>query len=249
MSQGMQPDGPDDHPLMAELYELESPPWTEADEFFLSVADRRPSSRVADVGFGVGWLAIGLAAAGHEVTGVEPNAAFLDRARTKDGADRVTWVRGTAGDLAEGAFDVAMMTGHVAQAFVDDDEWADVLTDLERALVPGGTLAFDSVDPAAKGWERWDGGWSGTFADGRRFASMAQVKAVVDDVVTFEVGTVLPGGELRYGVSDYRFRSEHLLRESVARAGFHIEATFGGWRREPVGQGDGEIVVVARALA
>lgn len=247
MSQGMRPDGPDNHPLMAELYDLESSAWDDADDFFLSIANRRPGSRVVDVGCGLGRLTIGMAAVGHVVTGIEPNAAFLGRARTKDGAVRVTWIGGTSSDLPSGAFDCAVMTGHVAQAFVDDDEWADALVDLKRVLAPGGTLAFDSVDPAARGWERWDGGWSDKFANGGRFASMAHVTAIDGEIVTFEVGTVLPGGELRHGVSDYRFRSEQRLRESVERAGFVIEAVFGGWHEEPVGQGVGEIVVVATA--
>ncbi len=245
VSQGMRPDGPDNHPLMAELYDLESSTWDAADDFFLSIANRRPASRVVDVGCGLGRLSIGMAAAGHDVTGIEPNAAFLARAETKEGAERVMWMHGTSSDLPTGAFDCAVMTGHVAQAFVDDDEWADALADLKRSLVPGGTVAFDSIDPVARGWERWDGGWSDKFPSGGRFASMAHVTAVNGEIVTFEVGTVLPGGELRHGVSDYRFRSEQRLRASVERAGFRIEAMFGGWHEDPVGQGNGEIVVVA----
>lgn len=247
MSQGMRPDGPDNHPLMAELYDLETSAWSDADDFFLSVINRQPASRVVDVGCGLGRLTVGVASEGHQAVGIEPNAAFVARAQTKEGASRVTWIHGTSADLGDGEFDCAVMAGHVAQAFVDDDEWAGVLADLKRTLVPGGTLAFDSVDPVAKGWERWDGGWSGKFASGGRFASMAHVIAVVGEIVTFEVGTVLPGGELRHGVSDYRFRSEQLLRESVERAGFQIEAVFGGWHEQPVGRGDGEIILVATA--
>ena len=202
---------------------------------------------MVDVGCGLGRLTIPLAAAGHVVTGIEPNAAFLARAQTKDGAGRVTWIHGTISDLPTGAFDSAVMTGHVVQAFVDDDEWADALADLKRSLVPGGTLAFDSIDPKSGAWERWDGGWSGKFANGGRFASMAHVTTVDGEVVTFKVGTVLPGGELRHGLSDYRFRSEQRLRASVEQAGFSIDAMFGGWHQEPVGQGVGEIVVVATA--
>ena len=222
MTQGMRPDGPDDHPRMAELYDLETGEWSASDDHVLAVVGPAPR-RVLDVGCGLGRLALGLAAAGHDVTGVEPNPSFLARARSKPGAEQVRWIHGTAADAPEAAFDVVVMTGHVAQAFIDDGEWAAALGHLHRALVPGGTLLFDSIDPAGRGWERWEGGWSGTFADGTRFASMAHVTAVAGEVVTFEVGTVLPGGELRYGVSDYRFRSEPRLRASVEAAGFRID--------------------------
>jgi hypothetical protein len=42
-----------------------------------------------------------------------------------------------------------------------------------------------------------------------------------------------------------RFRTEAELRDSLAAAGFTVEAVYGGWSREPVGAGDGELIVVA----
>lgn len=44
-----------------------------------------------------------------------------------------------------------------------------------------------------------------------------------------------------------RFRSEIELRASLRTYGFTVEQVHGGWRREPVGAGDGELVVLARA--
>jgi len=51
----MRPDGPDNHPLMAVLYDLENP-WGEADDFFLAVVERRSTSRVVDLGCGTGTV-------------------------------------------------------------------------------------------------------------------------------------------------------------------------------------------------
>ncbi|MFI6821500.1 class I SAM-dependent methyltransferase [Micromonospora sp. NPDC050187] len=44
-----------------------------------------------------------------------------------------------------------------------------------------------------------------------------------------------------------RFRSEAQLRASLHARGFVVEHVHGGWRREPVGAGDGELVVTARS--
>ncbi len=88
------------------------------------------------------------------MTGIDPAVASLDRARQRPGGERVRWVQGTSADVCDASFEVAVMTAHVAQFFVTDDEWAATLTDLKRSLVPGGRLVFDSRDPVARAWER-----------------------------------------------------------------------------------------------
>src|SRR3954453_20736040 len=88
--------------------------------------------------------------------GVDPNPAFLHIARTKPGSETVTWVRGTSATVPDAAFELALMTANVVQeAFITDSEWSEVLDDLKRALVPGGTLSFETRDPAARAWEPW----------------------------------------------------------------------------------------------
>jgi len=80
-------------PRLVEVYDAECP-WSRDDVFFLSIADRSPAVRVVDLGCGTGRLAIGMSAAGHTVTGVDPARASLDAARMKPGADRITWIEG-----------------------------------------------------------------------------------------------------------------------------------------------------------
>jgi hypothetical protein len=70
------------------------------------------------------------------VTAVDPNPAMLRWARSKPGADSVTWIEGTAVDLVSHQFDMALMTSHVAQVYVEDSEWCDVLAHLRRRSFP-----------------------------------------------------------------------------------------------------------------
>ncbi len=102
-----------------------------------------------DLGCGTGRLTVALAANGHLVTGIDPAGASLDRAWERAGGARVRWVEGTSGAAPDDSFDVAVMTAHVAQVFVTTEEWNATLSDLKRALVPGGRLIFGSRDPAA----------------------------------------------------------------------------------------------------
>jgi len=216
-----------DHPSIAAAYDAENA-WGRDDDFFLALAAETPGSRLLDLGCGTGRLTVALAAAGHDVTGVDPAGAMLAVARTKPGAEKVNWIEGGAASARTRSFDLALMTSHVAQVFVDDLEWSDTLRHLARALGPGGRLAFDSRDPAARAWEGWPG-----------------VSSIDDGTVSFTSTNELPDGTVLAVDSILRFRSEPELRASVESAGFAIEAIYGGWSREPVGDGDGELIVVA----
>ena len=234
------------HPRLVEVYGADCP-WGVEDDAFLAIADELPRSRVLDLGCGTGRLAIGMATHGHRVTGVDPAAASIDAARRKPGSAPITWIVGTSSSLPDASFDTAVMTSHVAQFFVTDDEWRAVLTDLHRALVPGGRIAFDSRDPAARAWERWnpiDSCHPVRLSDGTPVDVWTETTSVDDGAVSFTHHYAFPETELRSDAT-LRFRSESELRQTLVAAGFVVERIFGGWHCEPVGQGIGEFVVVA----
>ncbi len=240
-------------PRLVEVYDAMCP-WSRDDDFFVSVVEEAGGGlRVLDLGCGTGRLALGLAARGHTVTGVDPACASLDAARAKPGADRVAWIEGTAEDAPTASFDVAVMTSHVAQFFVTDDEWTHALEHLHRALVAGGRLVFDARDPADRAWERWPIDW------GRMVALPAgdhvEVWVEVAAIVGAEAAPTV-SHRIQYRFSDedrcasdatLRFRSEAELRTSLGAAGFTVEHIFGGWNRDPIGHADGEFLVVAMA--
>jgi SAM-dependent methyltransferase len=239
------------HPRLVEVYDAQFASSPE-DDFFQSIVGETPGARVVDLGCGTGRLALRLAAAGHRVTGVDPAGASLDAARAKPGADCVTWVEGASPTLPEAAFDVALMTSHVAQFLVADEAWHGTLGDLRRALVPGGRLVFDTRDPGARGWERWnprDSRRTVTLAGGTAVDVWSEVTAVEDDTVRVEMHYVFDDGDELVGTAAMRFRPEDEVRAAVSAAGFEVTQVYGGRHREPVGCGDGELVVLARRLA
>lgn len=262
-SRSIEIDDPELDPRLAAAYD-DGNRWSADDEFWRALVDEHRASRIADVGCGTGRLTVALALSGHDVTGVDPNPAFLSIAATKQGAERVRWIRGTSADLPSGAFDAALMTSHVAQVFLSDDEWAANLEEIRRALVPGGILGFDTRDPAARAWETWTTAEEVTRADlaGGSVLYSSIRTTFVDDIaesdstmliveraLPSEPAEVLPvpGGTWSRARWGYRFRSPELVRRTVEDTGFTIEAMYGGWQREPLGEGAGEIVLVARA--
>jgi SAM-dependent methyltransferase len=235
-------------PRLVAVYDAEFG-WSREDDFFFSIAAETPRARIADVGCGTGRLTLALAAAGHEVTGVDPARASLEAARAKPGAERVRWIEGTSRVLPARAFDLALMTSHVAQFVVDEDDWRTTLADLRRALVPGGRLVFDTRDPRARIWERW------TPALTRRVIPVpgsgavetwTEVGAVQDGTVALTHRYVFAGSAEVAATAEMRFRDEQEVCAAVAAAGLAVEDVFGGWNREPPGHEDGELLVLAR---
>ncbi|MEU7846322.1 methyltransferase domain-containing protein [Micromonospora parva] len=237
------------HHRLVQVYDAECR-WGPDDDFFQAVVDETPAARVLDLGCGTGRLTVALAAAGHTVTGVDPAGASLAAARAKPGGERVTWIEGTSALLPERAFDVAVLTSHVAQFFVDDAEWAGTLADLRRALVPSGRLVFDARDPADRRWELWnpvDSQRRISLPDDGEVRAWTDVTGVRDAVIDFTHHYHFADGERLVSSASLRFRTEAELRDSLTTADFVVDRVYGGWRHEPVGHGDGEFVVIARA--
>lgn len=231
-----------------EVYDAEFV-WGWEDDLFMSVLAERSSPRVLDLGCGTGRLAIAMAAAGHEVTGVDPAGASLAAAKRKAGADRVRWVQGSADGLPVKAFDAALMTSHVAQFLVDDGEWRAALRAVRRSLDRGGRLIFDSRDPDDERWVKWNPEESRrtvVLPGGEAVDVWVEVTDETDRVVSFTAHYLFAGGEERTSESVMRFRSEREIRSSLEDAGFDVDHIYGGWSREQVGLSeDGELIVVA----
>jgi SAM-dependent methyltransferase len=215
---------------------------------------------VLDLGCGTGRLALGMTAAGHTVTGVEPARESLAAARAKPGARRVRWIAGSSASIPRRSFDAAVMTSHVAQFLITDAGWSAALADVRAGLVAGGRLIFDSRDRRARGWQAWnpaDSRRCTTLPDGREVESWTEVtgvtseladgSAVAGTVVSFAIHYRYPGAGNRVSTGALRFRAEDELRSSLAGAGFAAEQIYGGWQREPAGTGDGEFLIIARA--
>ncbi|MGE3075962.1 MAG: class I SAM-dependent methyltransferase [Dehalococcoidia bacterium] len=142
------------NPRLAAIYDAFD---GERDDFeaYAAMVEDFGARRVLDIGCGTGSLACLLARRGFELIGVEPALASLKVARAKRFADRVRWIHGTADDVPDIEAHMAVMTGNVAQVFVDDSEWRGTLRAAHRALRPGGHLVFEVRDPARRAWESW----------------------------------------------------------------------------------------------
>lgn len=241
-----------DHPRAAATYDAEN--GTRDDlAFYSELAHELRASSVVDIGCGTGILCVDLARAGIAAIGVDPGGAVLDIARTRPGAELVEWIHGTARSVPDGAADLVVMTAHVAQYFLCDDEWAQVLQDTRRILRPGGHLAFEARVPDRDWFGRWrEGSTRATLPhpDGGEFTTWVEIVAMtgtIGDFIETHVGhTVLPDGEHLAFEESLRFRSESAIRESLRGAGFAVAQLWGDWDRSPVTAASDELIFLAR---
>ena len=223
-------------PRLVALYDLENKRGADTD-FYLKLATELGARRIVDFGCGTGLLTIELTTPGREVTGVDPSPAMLSVARSKPGAERVHWIEGDAGALDSPSADLLIMTGNVAQVFLDDAEWAEALSAVRAALRPAGQLAFESRNPLDRAWERWN-----RAATYERFGSpfgpmesWLEVVRVADGRVLFEGHNVfLSSGEIIVAPSELRFRTHDEIRRSLAVSGFSVKHVYGDWSAGPL---------------
>jgi SAM-dependent methyltransferase len=115
-----------------------------------AIADEFGALAVLDIGCGTGTFACLLAEGGKDVTGVDPAAASLEVARRKPYADRVRWVLGDCSAPPALHFDMATMTGNVAQVFLKlgtVETWA-TLVEVNILFVSFGTTFVFASDGA-----------------------------------------------------------------------------------------------------
>jgi SAM-dependent methyltransferase len=235
-------------PRLVDLYDIENSRGADTD-FYVRLAAELDARRIIDLGCGTGLLTREMAVHDRQVVGVDPSPAMLAVARRQPGADRVRWVEGDAGALGTPEADLVLMTGNVAQVFLDDAEWAATLRAIHAALRPGGHLAFESRNPDDKAWERWHRAATYEQFDSPHgpVACWLELVSVEEGRVRFEGHNVFRAtGEVVVASSELRFRSRAELTASMLDAGFTVEHVYGDWDRGLLAPTSRVMVFIAR---
>jgi SAM-dependent methyltransferase len=235
-------------PRLVALYDIENASRDDTD-FYLGLADELKAHCMVDLGCGTGVLTCELAAGGRQVVGVDPAPAMLAVARRRPGADRVRWVESDVHALRLRDVDLVVMTGNVAQVFLEDAEWRATLQAIHAALRPGGHLAFESRNPHDRPWERWnrDSTYERFDSPNGPMETWLEVVGVSNGRVQLEGHNVfLSTGEVLVARDELRFRSFEELAGSLTEAGFTIEDVYGDWQKGPFHDASHGMIFIAR---
>lgn len=240
-----------DHPWgdaqLARLYDLFS---FDGDlPLYLELAQRQ-GGRVLEVACGSGRVLVPLARAGYDVVGVDASPHMLALAQGKLDAEglEADLVRADMRDfdLGQTDFDLAIVAVKSFAYLTEVDEQLASLERIRTHLRPGGLLAIDLMHPALD----WLSAQRGSMRDDLlqhvpdKGFTLSRVESVVSTDLTRQVRVIR---SIYESVDDdgkvidkrfvewsyrwlHRFEAEHLLY----RAGFEVEAVYGGYHREPL---------------
>jgi SAM-dependent methyltransferase len=206
---------------------------------------------VLDVGCGTGALLRQARRMGHRgyLCGLDPAFGMMAVARRHRG---IEWIQS---DLAAATiarqFDLIVMTGHAFQVLLGDEEIRRTLTAIRALLAPDGRFAFETRNPAARGWETWPQKYAAEFVDarGRAVAASCTIDTPFDGrVLSFSQTYTSPAWDQpRVSRSTLRFLDPDALAAFLTEAGLTVERQFGDWDGTPVTRTSPEIITLARA--
>lgn len=210
-----------------------------------------------DVGRGTGKLHRIARERGHRgrLVGLDPAQAMLQVERGD-----VEWVlgdlvrgpcHGQAGGPFEAEFDLLTMSGHAFQIWLTDQEARANLAGARRALRTGALLAFETRNPAARGWQKWtpEHEHRAIAPDGRTATEVHTLERVEGELVTFSTAYTVQGRqEPGHSRSTLRFADAGTVEALLTQAGFAVQAQYGDWDRSALTGTCPEIITLARAI-
>jgi len=209
--------------------------WGKDDEFFVTMLKKLNVKKIADLGCGTGRLTNHFAKAGYHIIAIDPNEEAIEYAKNKEYQGEVAWIVGDSSNLKTNMFDAVIMTANVAQVFLTEESWKNVISDAYRALKSGGHFIFDTRNPLAKVWEHWEKDLTPDVAvnqvSGEPLEIWTEYEGFVEDVFTFyeTVKNARTDEVVTREKMQLKFRTQEEIYESLQKAGFSQIQAYGDW--------------------
>jgi SAM-dependent methyltransferase len=219
-------------------------------DFIESLLAAPKGSAVLDLACGYGRHAIGMAARGYRVTGLDFNPHYLEIAEA-DAKAAGAAVRWRVGDMRALPFEREFAGAYsffTSFGYFGDDENEQVLAGIARALVPGGRFLLDMMNrdwllthPEQRTWTQRD--------DGSLFMEETSLELAASRVVARQMLIDPQGGP--QVTKEYFLRAYTCAELSalLRRHGLVVREVFGGTDRRPYDTEAHRLVLVAERSA
>ena len=232
-------------------------------EFALSVIGVEPK-RILEIACGSGRFLVPMAAAGHNVTGLDFDEHMLNRIDTKiSSTHNIRWRKSDVINDAWGTgFDIVLLTANFLSNIVSDMDYEKaqelVIRKSADALVSGGYVLIDYAYTFYP--EKWFNNpnpnivWQGTDSKGN-FGKMILLNNTYDKETgiakctrRFEM-TLVDGSTLIQEIpTEKHFATLEQVREWLNRSGFIIENEWGDYHGNPISEHTTRAIIWARRL-
>lgn len=245
----------------ARFYDLEYRSYTDDLDMYAALATRA-GSRVLELACGTCRIAIHLARAGFEVTGIDSSGPMLAIARDRLAAERAQ-VRGRVRLLqadmrrfrATGDFDLAFYAINSFMHLMTAADQARSLRCVARHLVDGGLLVLDMFNPDLSVYD--SAGrmfYERTMSDEAAQASVVKMVATAVDRksqvnrLTFYYDETGPDGVLKRNIAPItqHYLHHHQMESLLDRTGFDLQEVLGGFHMRPFSPNSAKMIFVAR---
>jgi SAM-dependent methyltransferase len=154
---------------------------------------------------------------------------------------------GDSRSIPDTQVDLAVMTGNVAQ-HIPDPQWQQTLAALRRVVRPGGVVAFETRNPAHRGWESWVAQEPTTRPTAHgTLTEWLDGGETAPGTVTLAAHTVFGNtGEHVLEPFTLTFRDRDTLQAELLAAGFAADEIWCDWQRSPFLGHEPLMVVEAR---
>ena len=219
--------------------------WGKDDAFFIALLKKTGVKNIADLGCGTGRLTTHFAKEGLHITAIDPHEAAIATAKRKkiSNCGKITWIIGDSSKLHANTYDAVIMTANVAQVFLTNDSWQQVIADVYHALKPGGHFIFDTRNPQAKIWEQWEKDVTPDEAvnqeNGDPLEIWTSYEGFQNQIYTFyeTVKLAQSGKVIMKEKIQLKFRTYEEIHSSLRKAGFSQIHVYGDWEfQEPTAE-------------
>jgi SAM-dependent methyltransferase len=215
-------------------------------DFLLRLAGRPP--RALELAIGSGRIALPLAAAGVEVTGVDISEEMVDLLRAKPGGEAITVAIGDFADVpVAGEFPLVYLAFNTLFALLDQERQVECFQNVARALEPGGRFVIDTFMPDLGRYDHLGTrmGVSSISSNDAHAYEMSIHDPVRQTVVTHHVRRLEDGSTVVLPVTvRYAWPSELDLMARLA--GLELDERWGWYDRRPFTERSGQYVSVYR---
>ncbi len=236
---------------LVDIYDIVNPLGEET-RFYVELAVSRHVSKICDIGCGTGLLSYEFIRRGIEIIGADPFEPMLNKAKQRYSGNLATWLLGNSEQISHAQADMAIMTGHVAQFYLDENDWNRNLGALHTALKPNAILAFESRNPNVTPFQDWP-----STASHRRLTAPG-----IEDIEWWAENFATAGNKIKYeihylftkskqeivSVNELIFRTYDDLVHSLAENGFKVENVYGNWNKNILQADSPEMIFVAKRL-